>query len=101
MSRRVLLSHLDRNKPVILPGEPEGDICFLTTKFLESFNYAKIVKLTVTFQRFDSEWKEYIDLDQDETINDKDKLKVVVCPSLSDSSLTEERSEVIASYLHS
>ena len=67
MSRKVLLSHLDRNKPVALPPAPEGgDICFLTKKFLESFDYAKNVRLTITFQRFDSEWKEYVDLDKDE-----------------------------------
>ncbi len=34
--------------------------------------------MAVHFQRFDEEWEEYIDLDVDATINDKDNLKVVV-----------------------
>ncbi len=66
----------------------------MSRKFLESFNYTKNARLAVHFQRFDEEWQEYIDLDVDATIYDKDKLKVVVSPLLSEDSSTEETSEV-------
>ena len=65
MTRRVLLSYLDRNKPVIVPQDTESDISFLRKQFLRSFNYSKNVRLVVTFQRFDNEWNEYVDLEED------------------------------------
>ena len=59
------------------------------------------MRLVVTFQRFDNEWNEYVDLEEDEVINDKDKLKVVVSPSLSDTCSTEDLSEVHVSTVQS
>ena len=41
------------------------------------------MKFDITFQKFDSEWNEYIDLEDTDKISDKDKLKVVVTPSRS------------------
>ncbi len=82
MSRWVLLSYIDRNKPVVLPPETSGDIHFLTKKFLEFFNYPTNVKLSITFQRYDDEWKDYVDLDENEIVVDKDKLCVLLYPTL-------------------
>ena len=40
--------------------------------------------LKVTFQHgFDSEWNEYVDLDDTEEIRHKDKLKAVITPLIS------------------
>ena len=36
----------------------------------------------MTFQHFDSEWREYIDLEADSSVCHKDKLKVIVTPLL-------------------
>ncbi len=85
MSRIVLLSYLERNKPVTIP-EGTKHIQFLRQEFLRNFKYSKNVRLGITFQRFDREWEDYIDLDDDATVENKDKLKVIVSPSLSDTS---------------
>ena len=96
MERRVLLSYLDRNK-VTIPRDIVGrDISYLREKFLTSFDYTKNVKLRVIFQRYDNEWEMFTDLEEDARIEHKDKLKVVVSPSLADTSMysTADTSEV-------
>ncbi len=86
MERRVLLSYLESNKPVTIPGDKAGsDVSYLREKFLASFDYSSNVKLTIIFQRYDKEWEMFTDLEDDATIEHKDKLKVVVSPSLTDS----------------
>ena len=92
---QVIYSYLPfhRNKPVVLPEKTGEDIEFLKRKFLECFNYTHNVRIAVTFQRFDAEWEEYIDLEDD---TDKD---VVVSPLLTDTSRcstedTEDTNEV-------
>ena len=97
MARKVLLSYMERNKPVTIPEEQnDGHVDFLRQEFLKNFYYSKNVRLNVTFQRFDLEWNEYVDLEDDATVHNKDKLKVIVSPCLTDTSKcsTEEPSEV-------
>lgn len=36
----------------------------------------------MSFHKFNLDWDDYIELDRDELVNDKDKLKVVVTPRL-------------------
>ena len=65
MERRVLLSYLERNKPVTIPIDvADGDISYLREKFLKSFDYSKNVKLRVTFQCYDKEWEMFTDLEE-------------------------------------
>ena len=80
-AKTVLLSYQEKNKRVVIPsGKSESDLCFLNNQFIAQFNFDLNVKLDITFQRFDSEWNEYVDLEDTDKINDKDKLKVVVTP---------------------
>ena len=39
------------------------------------------VNIEITFQHYDSEWQEYIDINDDSVVS-KEKLKVVVSPKL-------------------
>ena len=52
-------------------------------EFRKEFKFHSNVSLNVTFQRFDSDWGEYVDLDEDCTLVHKDKLKAVVSPLLT------------------
>lgn len=38
----------------------------------------------MVFQRFDPDWESYIDLEEDSIVLNKEKLKLVVTPSLND-----------------
>ena len=60
----------------------ESDLKFLTEEFRREFKFDSNIDLVVTFQRFDSEWGEYIDLEADCSVCHKDKLKVIVTPLL-------------------
>jgi len=93
MAKVVLVSHLERNKKISIP-EPnsEGDINYLRREFLKNFYFEKNVKLQITFQQFDPEWEEYVDLEEDAVVQHKDKLKAIVTPRLSDSAPTTSAS---------
>lgn len=81
--KSVLVSFLERNKVIKCPADSEeGDVSFLKREFRKQFSFEKHVAIDVTFQRFDSEWEEYVDLD-DETVSNKEKLKVVVTSKLA------------------
>lgn len=54
----------------------------LTKSFRTEFKFEANVNVVVTFQRFDPDWDEMIDLENESVINDKDKLIAVVTPLL-------------------
>ena len=58
------------------------DMEFITKEFMREFSFESNVNINVTFQRFDPEWDEYIDLEPGSTPNHKDKLLAVVTPTL-------------------
>ena len=77
--KSVLVSFLDRNKVVKCRIESDnGDIPNLKKEFRKHFSFEKHVAVDITLKRFDEEWQEYIDLNDDEVIQHKEKLKVVV-----------------------
>lgn len=85
--RTVLVSYLDHKKIVKLP--PQGrhtasvnDFSYLSKEFIREFSFESNVKLKITFQRFNKEWEEDIDLEESDEIFDKDKLKAIVTPLL-------------------
>ena len=65
---------------------------YLRREFLKHFFFEKNVKLQITFQHFDPEWEEYVDLEEDAVVHHKDKLKAIVTPRLSDSAPTTSTS---------
>ena len=86
MARDVLVSYLERNKKLSIPeDEASSDIEFLRGEFITHFCFDKNVKLQITFQHYDADWEQYVDLEEDAVVCHKDKLKVIVIPRLSDS----------------
>ena len=77
MSKRVLLCYLQKNKVVTIP-EGVSDIAHLEKEFIKNFFFDSNVSVSIGFQRYDPEWEEYIELDADTVLSDKEKLKVVV-----------------------
>ena len=76
--RSVLVTYLERNKVFTFPGSGEG-LKLLEEQCRKEFKFDSSVE--VTFQRLevDDDWGEiYIDLDENSTINHKDRVKVVV-----------------------
>ena len=83
LTKPVLLSNSERNKIVKIPQDKEmSDIEYLENEFRKCFSYEGNVSIAVSFHKFSLEWDDYIELDHDGLVNDKDKLKVVVTPRL-------------------
>ena len=81
MAKVVLVFHLEKNKKISIPlHKSEWDIEYLRREFLKHFFFEQNVKLQITFQHFDPEWEEYVDLEEDAVVHHKDKLKVIVTP---------------------
>lgn len=59
-----------------------SDVEFLVQEFKKKFSYDSNVQVTITFQRFEDEWGERVELEKDEVVNNKDKLTAVVTPIL-------------------
>lgn len=76
----VLITYLDRNKVVKLPESSECDVEALKKEFVWQFNFDNSASHTISFHRYDDDWQEYIELDVGCTVNDKEKLKVIVTP---------------------
>ena len=94
-AKTVLVSYLDRNKLMEIPEHKvETDLMFLDDSFRHLFSYCDNVSITVSFQRFDSEWDEYIELSEGDMIQDRDKLKAVVIPALKTPTNTTASDEV-------
>ena len=79
----VLVQYLDRNKRINIPRlKEETDIEFLQSEFRKSFNLSGNVSIVISFQRYDPEWEEYVEIENYEDVKNKEKLKVVVAPCL-------------------
>ena len=82
-TKTIPLSHSERNKIVKIPQDKEtSDIEYLENEFRKFFSYEGNVSIMVSFHKFNLDWDDYIELDCNELVNDKDKLKVVVTPQL-------------------
>ena len=63
----------------ITPNAELSDVEILTKSFRTEFSFESNVNVVVTFQRHAPEW---VDLESDSIINNKDKLTAVVTPLL-------------------
>ena len=79
MSKKtVFISYLAHNVVFkIAVDNPEGDVAILRAKFLLKFTD----QINVTFQRYDAEWGCDEDLNDDDEVYDKDRLKAIVSPA--------------------
>ena len=77
--KSVLVSYGERNKVVSIPQSTgKSDLEFLSKEFKTVFSFGDNVNLLLTFQKFDSEWGEYLDLEDNSTLFHKDKVNAIV-----------------------
>lgn len=88
-TRSVLISYLERNKVFTIPASNKmPDVSYLEKEFRKEFKFQGNVSIAITLQRYDEMWEEYIDVDESCKLQNKEKLKAVVIPALSDSFTT-------------
>ena len=73
--KQVLVTYTGRNRIIKIPQECDNELTFLADEFFQKFDVNANSK--VSFQRFDSEWGCYVELDGCE-VNNKDKLEALV-----------------------
>ena len=61
------------------------DLQYIESEFKTCFSFKPNVMLCVSFQRFNSDWEEFVDLESSGIIYHRDKLKAVVSPILVES----------------
>lgn len=83
MSKTILLSYSERNKIIKVPRNIPSEIQYLEDEFRKEFHFGTNVNVTIIFQRYNTDWSEYIDLDEEAELGDREKLKVVVVPTLT------------------
>ena len=83
-ARRVFV--ICRNKILCLPVENEGkDVEYLKATVRKGFQVAASDR--IVFQRFDEDWiNNYVDVDDNAEVEDREKLKVIIPPTVADSS---------------
>lgn len=84
-TKTVLVSYLEKKKRITIPSEKsESDLEYLKREFLTKFKFESNVKLDITLQKFYADWpNDYVDLEDTDEIEDRDKLKAVVVPILT------------------
>ena len=82
-SKTVLLKYEEHRKKVMIPAEKDtSDLAFLESSFRQAFNFEKQVNLTISFQRYDADFDELVDMEDGDEIQHLEKLNVVVTPVL-------------------
>ena len=67
----------------MIPADKEvSDLAYLEVAFRQHFNFEQQVNLKLSFQRFDADFDELVDLDDGEDLRHLEKLNVVVTPIL-------------------
>ena len=83
MSYERLLRHREGNKVVVVPVDKiVSGLSYLRKEFMKAFNYANNISINVTFQKYDPNWENYVDLSNDRILGAKEKLKAVVTPQI-------------------
>lgn len=107
MSKTVLVSYLESHKLIVIPADRRetSDLHYLQRCCLERFNFSvgSNVRIIVTLQKYDSDWDSYIDLDENYVADNRDKLKLIVSPALTDaasSTTTSAMEEVSGNWLY-
>ena len=93
MNKTVLVSFKERNKVLrISTSTVEKEFACLKEQFCRAFNEILSEGQFVTFQRFDSAWDSFVDLEDGDAVEDRVKLKVVIIEGRAESTLAENTS---------
>ena len=95
MNKSVLVSFKERNKVLHISNfTNEKEVPCLKEQFCLVFNESISEGRFITFQRFDSTWDSFVDLEESDAVEDRDKLKVVITEVRADSTNTSSRDTV-------
>ena len=81
-SRFLVALYLERKKKFSLPTVKDlSDVQYLKREFLTAFAFKqeRAVNLSVSFQSFDKEFDDFVEVEEDDDIPDKTKLKACRC----------------------
>jgi len=81
MTKMVLLRYSGRSKILKIPTEEleeHGELAYLEMKFYETFGVKACPEQNVSFHVYHSEWKENVELERTDAIEDKMKINVLV-----------------------
>ena len=82
-SKTILLTYQENRKKVVIPpAEKDSELAYLESTFQKLFHFEKQVNLAISFQRFDRDFEEFVDLEESEELHHLEKLNVVVTPAL-------------------
>ena len=78
LCKAVLVSYMDRNKVLKIPlnDSTKPDVRYLEEEFRREFQMRS--NMCITFQKYDLEWEEYVDIEEFDVVQNKEKLKAVV-----------------------
>ena len=80
MAKLALVSYLERKKVISVPSASNGsDLKNLEEGFRKEFKFNSTAHY-VSFQRFDEDWGEFVEIDEDYILLKKEKLKAMVYP---------------------
>ena len=83
-SKTVLLKYKESRKKIVIPAEKGiSDMAFVESSFRKLFKFEGQVNLTISFQRFDMDFQELVDLEENEELQDMEKLNVVVTSTVT------------------
>ena len=89
-TKSVLVNYFERNKVFSIPQSTDiPDLSYLEKEFRKEFKLQANVNLEISFQQFEKDWEEYVELEKSCILNHREKLKAVVTPLLTDGSLSE------------
>lgn len=72
----ILVTYLENSKILRIPTDAVDELNSLEQQFVKKFKVASGIKFS--FQRYDLEWGEYVDLDEESTLNQKEKIKAII-----------------------
>ena len=91
---RVLVSYLGRNQIFSLEkDDTKSQMRDLKQKISSYFEIANTMKFIL--QRYDNEWDSYIDLGEEDTLEDRDKLRLTIISECTQAAGKSKESEVM------
>lgn len=79
----ILVTYSERSKVFCIPPSVEvPDLIYLEKESRKEFKFQASINSEISFQHFEKEWEEYVEVEKNYTLNNKEKLKAVVTPIL-------------------
>ena len=81
----MCLSLMGKGIVISIPESKRGnDLNYLSQEFKKVFSFGDKCQPAINFQKFDNDWCEHLDLEENCSLSNKDKIKAVVTRILRD-----------------